>query len=288
MPNPDIIKRIILPSSAAYSFKNASALTFWNALTTANGGVELTGSLYGITKNELKQAIDSYFITGTADGWLVKMVAAYLFIGGTASTHALNAVAPAGANNLVFINSPTQGATGTTFNGTTQYATTGITPAQMTQNNVHLSAWTSNVAHTGTVQAIWGALSGATQRTQFLYSNIASGTMTFDAHNNTDGAGRISSTLTGAGVFNQHWIGSRRTSTDVELYLNGVTEKTQLAGGGTEQAVNFYLAASNNAGTTISFLNGRLHNATIGTSLTDAEALSLYQATSALNVILGR
>jgi hypothetical protein len=48
----------------------------------------------------------------------------YPFIGGSSAKHALNLFYPEiTAYNLTFVGSPTQGSAGTTFNGTTQYAT---------------------------------------------------------------------------------------------------------------------------------------------------------------------
>lgn len=81
----------------------------------------------GITDTGQKNAYNSFVLTGKADGWYSKLIALYPLIGGSSSTHAVNAKTP-GTYNLTFIGSPTHSSNGIQWDGSSQYATTGLTP----------------------------------------------------------------------------------------------------------------------------------------------------------------
>ena len=263
-----------------YTFINSQAKTYWDALTTANGGVEVSGSVYGVTTNALKKEIDSFFITGDTDGWLAEMIGMYLLIGATSATHAINACNP-GTYNITWVNSPSHSSSGVSLNGSSQYGTTAINNAVLTQNAVHLSVKTSGVTTTG-VDTYIGASNGTTQRTQLVHQT--SGTLQGQIHNNTDGAGMIQNTATR----NNYLLVSRRSSTDIELYEDGVSIDTGTSSGGSEPTYPLWIGALNNLGAAANYMDGTLESVTVGAGLSTAQASSFYTALSTLNTILGR
>jgi hypothetical protein len=266
-----------------YVFRNASALAYWNALTTANGS-ELNGSIYGISTYNLKKAIDEFFITGNTDGWLAEMIAMYLYIGGTSATHAINAKNP-GTHNLTFVGAPTHRKEGFgQLNGTTQYAQTGIIPSShLTVNDVHLSSWNlennNSVVHT-----YLGALTSATVRLQLLFSNTLTAGL-FDAYNSTSGGGRV---VDVTNATNRFKLGSRRASNDAEIYSNGVSNATISGSGGSQPAIEIFIGAQNSSGSPANFATLTFQFNSIGGGLTDAQQLSLYNAIADIKTTLGR
>lgn len=280
MPNPVINRRV---SESPYVFSNAQAKAYWNALTSANGS-EVQGAIYGITTNNLKRAIDVFFITGSASGWLSKMTGMYLYIGGSSNTHAVNAINP-GTFNLTFVGSPTHSKSGFgALNGTTQYARTGIIPStHLTTNNVHLSAYSKTNNTASSACYIGSRNSVVTQRVDILYT-IASSFNTFRSYDSS-ASSRADGTINATDKF---IVGSRLTSTDTKLYINGVQDGANTNVSGSVPNVEIYLGADNNAGAADLFSNYLYHFHSVGLGLSSAEQLSLYNADVVLNQTLGR
>lgn len=129
---------LLSPQPTTCPFINPDAETYWNALTAANGGIEVNGSLYGITTCALKNAIDNWFIATSS---VVNLPITYLYIGNTAATQAINANSP-GLYNLTFVGGVTHTSQGAVFDGT-GYANTGLIPSSFyTSNSVLLVAKT--------------------------------------------------------------------------------------------------------------------------------------------------
>lgn len=280
---PNIIIRRIISKAPNYKFRNSQALTYWNALTVANAA-EVGGSQYNISRISLKKAIDNFFITGNTDGWLINMSAMYLYIGGTANTHAINAITP-GTFNLTFIGSPTQSSSGFgTLNGTTQYARTGlIDSTSLSINNVHISAKSSTNSATGTKIYIGAAVS-TTQRTFIDYLTTSSANVG-DCHSNIAGTGRcIGTTNSTLG-----WICMDRISNiRMDLYYNATSEANSLLTAGTQPNIEFYLGALNNAGVAANFSDFLYTFHSIGSSLGQSKATSLNNALNTLQTALNR
>ncbi len=267
---------------SSFTFTNASALAYWNALTVANGG-EVQGSLYGITQTQLKQAIDNFFIAGASGGWLTGMVGMYLYIGATASTHAINAINP-GTFNLTFINAPTQSISGFgALNGTTQYATTGIIPnSHLSLNSVHLSFYnaTNNFAVT---QDAMGCVNASTpSRLRIRFNAVITKIETF--LNSTNSAS-VSTNINDVVGF---WIATRRAAADCELYKNGITDGTNNTGSGSLSTQQMTLGAFNNNGTITAYSNWLFKFHSIGAGLTDGQSVLMNTAVYNLQIALGR
>lgn len=86
-----------------------------------------------ITDAGQKTAINNLVLAMKSASVWTKMVGCYPIVGGTSTSHAVNLKTP-GTFNLTFTGSPTHSSTGVDWNGTSQYASTGIIP------NTHLTA----------------------------------------------------------------------------------------------------------------------------------------------------
>ena len=99
---------------------NPEAEAYYNAVTIANGGDIDTIALYGQTLDDTKSAIDSRVTNLKSAGIFTKLVHDYPFFGGTADTHAINAVNA--TSTLLYFGSPTHSNLGMITNGANQYA----------------------------------------------------------------------------------------------------------------------------------------------------------------------
>ncbi len=281
MANLLINRRIIFPV-LNYTFKNAQALAYWNALTVANGNVTVKGSIYGISDNALKRAIDMFFINGVSNGWLAKVQAMYPYIGATAPTHAINAVNP-GTFNLTFIGSPTQSIYGFgTLNGSSQYARTGfIDSINGTINNSHLSAL-SGTEGGATATYMAARVAVATQEQTLIFSSATFNR--YDTYNNVAGQGLITGTTPSTKGF---IVGSRISNVNSQIYYNGVSEGTLASVGGTQPNIEYYIGCLNNAGVASSFTNYLFRFNSIGTGLTSTQVASFNNDVNNLQASLG-
>jgi hypothetical protein len=105
----------------------------------------------GITDTAQKDAYNSFVLTGKADGWYSKMIALYPLLGGSSSSHAVNAKNP-GTYNLTFVGSPTHNTDGIQWDGSTQYAQTGIIATALTSTNHSLGMYSRTAGGSGVNQ----------------------------------------------------------------------------------------------------------------------------------------
>ena len=238
-------KRFIIPGvphvPVTCPFVNAQAQAYWNALTVANGGIEVDGALYGISTCQLKQAIDTWFIDITTAGGA--FAAVYPYIGGTAATQAVNAVNP-GTFNLLFIGG-THTSLGTSFDGLsefadTQYLASGLSPADM-----HISARYTRFAGTFTPGTLIGSSNGVGPGSDEAYIDFIPSTTSLSSalYRNGSLTSDISYTPASSTAFT---IAARPSSTSMILTQNSVIVNS--ASGlyaGTPPAYNIYISAKN-------------------------------------------
>lgn len=105
---------------SGFVWTNVEAEAYYNAVTIANGGDIDTITLYGQTLDDTKQAIDDRVTSLKSVGVFTKLVHDYPFFGGTADTHAINAVNA--TSTLLYFGSPTHSKLGMLTNGANQYA----------------------------------------------------------------------------------------------------------------------------------------------------------------------
>jgi hypothetical protein len=94
----------------------------------------------GITDVVQKNAVNDLVLSLKADSLWSKMTAIYPFVGGSASTHAVNLKSP-GTYDLTFYGGITHDSNGITGNGTTGYADTGLKPTNLDLDSAHISAY---------------------------------------------------------------------------------------------------------------------------------------------------
>lgn len=271
---------------SGYTWQNAQAETYYNALKTANGGDINSLSLYGIGLNTYKGAIDTFFVTGNTDGWLTNINILYLFQGNISGTQSINAVNP-GSFDLTFINSPTYGQNGVTTDGATQYFKTGYIAGIELVNQNNMSVFGKLNSFVGSFYPYLSCVPSTSVRMQ-LGNSASVGTFS-DAYNTTLSQGRLAvaeSRLT----FNHY---TRRSSIDAEMYVNGVSTGTSITGGGTipSAAKQDLWGGVQNDGSgnpSANFGQGTMEIVGSGIDFSDAEALSLYNAYATFATTIGR
>ena len=202
-----------------------------------------------------------------------KFVALYPMSPTSLAAAAVNAVNPS-TYDYTWFNSPTHSASGVSFNGSTQYGDSGMIPSanftdyDFAQTLSFSSANYNNGYPTGAV--------GGNVLTRFR------NTPRFE--NQVGGI-----TLTDSGANNGVYIGSTRSTTDSELYFNGVS---QASSGATTSAspstLSLYLGGFNSSGTMAGPANFTCDFNAYSTGLTDNEAQDLYDAINTYNTALGR
>ena len=248
------------------------AQLFFNAQTAA--GVSLT-----LTQ---KSAVNQWVVDAKAAGIWTKMKAVYPMVGGTATSHKFNLKNPLDTNaafRLVFSGGGTHSANGYQPGGVNGYANTFLNSLNnLTATSAHLSFY-SRTATVGAIVDMGNAnsLGGSNIIHLRAAANFVAGST----------ASITSFTTTGSAL--GFWIGSKRSNTDRETYLNGTTQSTVATSDTTAfNNFNIFLGASNVVGTANNFSAKECAFASIGDGLTDAEALALYNAVNAFQVTLAR
>lgn len=265
-----LLNQTIADSTDALAFINAAGIT---NTTQKNAIYRLVNDLKGVENG-------SY---NTTNIWS-KFLAIYPFVGGTSSTCSYNLKNTA-AYQLTFISSPTFSSAGYVGN-TTSYMKTGIVPSTaMTINNTHLSlSVSSSIAAAGAISDI-GCI-GVTTTTQRLYINLR---FTGDLYQSDQYSttARISVTNSSSTAF--FAASSRTSSSAFGSFRDGVSSGTHGPTGGSLPTVEIVIGGSNNNGTYNPLGVARTYNfASIGSGLTDAEVLNLYNAEHNFNITLSR
>ena len=263
------------------------ASTYWNALTVANGGVEVSGSIYGITTCTLKNAINDWFTSITIPS--IAISAAYLYIGATAATHAINAWNP-GTYDLSFNGGVTYTSQGCVYNGITGYANTGLIPSTiLTDIDFGVSAKTSNrIGNSIFIGSKDDPFIGA-KRVSFGYTVANLRSTLYSAE---PAACQYTSRIDVPALTNGFNITQRESSTQMAIYQDGIllgnniTPSTYCATLPVIQPL--YIGASNTAGTATNFFKGTLAFNHIGASIPSLTIPAFTTRTNDLMAVLGR
>jgi hypothetical protein len=213
-----------------------------------------------------------------------KFKSIYPVVGGSASSHAVNLKQP-GTFNLSFATGWTHSSTGMTPNGAT-YANTNIIPSiSLSLNSLHISFYSRTNANPG------GIMSGAINTSQgcAIQASVygTNNGSIFDSYNSTLGAGR----LLGSNVADSRGFAvfSRSSSSSSKIFWNSVQNGAiTTTGGALPNTYSMFIGARNQDGTGSTFDNRQCAFASIGDGLTDAEALSFYNAVQTYQTTLGR
>jgi hypothetical protein len=236
-----------------------------------------------ITDPTQQSAINQLSYELVNSGLMDKMVAVYPFVGGTASTHQYNLKDPRdddSAYRLSFVGGFTHSSSGIQGNGTNAYANTYLNAANRFAGGaaLHVSLYsTTTVVPAGTLVDFGHTLGSNIIQMRINSQNILGSTtpvLTF-------------TTTTNSGGF---WVIQRRSNTDREIYRNGITEASSaVSNTSAYPSGNLYIFARNTATGTPDFYSPRnFAFCSIGTALSDEEALVFYNIVQNFQTTLGR
>ena len=248
------------PSATTPASGTTEAQTYLSAVVDAGGtGITSTVSAATIT----------LFTSLVSNGLWDKMLAFYPMLGGNSSGCKFNGRNPVdtdGGYRLVFNGGWTYNASGATSNGTNAFANTFLSASTITPlTSQHMSIYLgNNSAPAGAGRNYAGAASGnyfviGQDGTPSWFYGVSDAGTTFSSTPNTQGNITIAADSTINSV----------------LYKNGSAIRTVANGNGQSIPYSTYLAAMNNAGTTIQYYANQYRFATIGYGLSAAQVSTL-------------
>jgi hypothetical protein len=229
-----------------------------------------------ITDTTQKNAVNTLVLNLKSANIWTKMKALYPVVGGSSSSHAVNLKQP-GTFNLSFATGWTHSSTGMTPNGGT-FADTGLIPSSFLQtNSTHISFYSRTNNDTG---FDIGVNSNSASGRLYMYNKLSS---SFGGRNNNTTSGEKSiSNTNGLGCY----INNRIDSSNIKLVKNGTTTTLALTASGLDN-YQITIGAVYNV-STYYYGTKECAFASIGDGLTDAEALSFYNAVQTYQTTLGR
>lgn len=248
---------------------DADAATFIAACHTAG---------HDLTANE-QTYLNTLVVDLKAAGVWTKCIAIYPIIGGVAATVVINLKNP-GTYNLTLIGSPTVSDNGIDWNGSSQYAKTGIIPSShLSQDDCHISYYSRDDISFTSVD-MGASDDGSFKNALQLTSGNASTILSCRVNCDTAVTKEVSDSL-GFSCANRQasdnfdvWRSSSKT--------DGTQASTGLCG------YELYIGAKNGGGNANYRSNRECAFATIGTKLTDTEAGDMYSAIQDFQTSLGR
>lgn len=247
-------------------------VAFWDEVI-ADGG--------SLTETEQQATNQLVLDLKNAGLWASSFYYIYPFVGGSAAAHKFNLVDPTNINGweLTFSGSPIHNSNGVTFNGTTQYADTGLDPStDMSQDSKHYSFYlrTNGTGFVGAVMEGGGSFRGDRLSGNFagtLYHSLS----------------KVSDTVAPPGTMTGEWLINRTDSTTAYVARNDSTVDSDGAATSYNPAGNFYLAARNLIGSGPASYNAcNMAFASSGVGLTSGQATNLYNAIVTFETTLGR
>lgn len=253
------------PVALSRTASDADASTFFAACVTA-----------GTTLSAGQQAAIQLLVQGFKQtGLWTKMTAVYPFIGGTAGCHAINLKSP-GTYNITWT-SVTHNSNGITGNGTSAYGDTGLnTSSVLSLNSTHLSFY-SRTGGSFAYEEMASASSGTSFQLAAQWSNGATYYAQSSVQINTPAPGALGLIAT-----------SRTSSTSTVNYNRSrkVVSSNQVSVSLPNR--NVFILAGNNSGTAINFSARNLAFSSIGSGLSDQDAINLSTLVQAYQSSLGR
>ena len=257
---------------------DADAQSFFTRYAIANGGVELPGYR--------KEAINNFVVTLKSAGIWSKITEMYIFVGGTAATHALAFKSSSRDITWVGMSAANHTALGVDFNGTTQYGNTGMLSNAM--------GWSNQNLHIGVFVNENGPVNGGVEEVIFgqHQANNSCFNLSFFSNTGTSGSARVTQTAAGTAYSMSDTrgfhLGTRTSSTLLKSFVSGALVNTSTvlnAGAFTNSPM--LLGAAGTLSTPNRYSDKRIAFATVGAGLTDAEAVTFSQAVQLLQTYLG-
>ena len=229
-----------------------------------------------ITDTTQKSAVNTLVLSLKSANIWTKMKALYPVVGGVASAHAVNLKQP-GTYNLSFATGWTHASTGMTPNGAT-YADTSLIPSSaLSINSTHISYYSRTNNDTGIDIGI-----NSNNTFGRLYSYIRLGNLFGGRNNNTTSGEKSIANTNGLG----HYINNRIDSGNIKLIKNEVINTIALTSNGLDTSqISIGAVFSISA---YAYGSKQCAFASIGDGLSDAEALSFYNAVQTYQTTLGR
>lgn len=235
----------------------------------------------GITDPTISGAVCTLVTSLKSANLWNKFDAIYPMVGGTATTHKFNLKNPADTDSafrLSFVGGWTHSANGALPNGTNAYAETFFRPSiNATQNSHHLSYYSRSNVNLNQVEI-------GCQRT--LVQNliqIRASNITYYVINQTSPYA-LAADLDSRG----YYLANRTAVNVVNGWKNGIKIANATTATNGRPNTTVYIGAFNLNGAAAAFSTKQCAFATIGTGLTDAEALALYNSIQAFQTTLGR
>jgi hypothetical protein len=234
----------------------------------------------GITDVGQKNAVNDLVLSLKADSLWTKLTAIYPFVGGSASSHAVNLKSP-GTYDLTFYGGITHDSNGITGNGTTGYADTGLKPTNLGLDSAHISAYIRTNTNANIIDV--GSTNASGSQDDFQIIPRWSDGVNYSILN-AKGVAGFSQARSDA--FN---LITRTSSTGFNYFRN--TSKTAVTKtSDTRNNFNIYIAARNNANTAEWYSNRNISFVSIGDGMNDTDAanfnthITTYQTALSRNV----
>lgn len=238
----------------------------------------------GITASEQQDAINQLSNDLVNTGLMDKMYAVYPFVGGNATSHSFNLKDSRDADNafrLSFSGGFTHSNSGVQGNGTNAFANTYMNAAGKFPNAapLHVSIYsTTTTVSAGTFVEFGVTNTSTIVQLRINSSNLIGGTTPLLTFTTTTNAGG-------------HWLVTKRSNNDRQIYRNGVSEASSAT---SQTAVyptsNLYLFARllTTTGNPDFYSTKNLAFCSIGDGLTSEQAATFYTIVQKFQTTLGR
>ena len=236
-----------------------------------------------ITDPTEQTALNTLVVDLKGYGLWTKMVAAYPFIGGSASSMKYNLKNPVDSDaafRLTFNGGFTYTSSGCTPNGTDGYAITHAGKTQLDANDFHWSYYSNTNSVADDIEA--GSYTNGNFEAD-LIRDVNFGQVKF-------AVGSVNLQITGLGTIpsNYYFIGSRENVSSTKIFNNGVLQYSSTTTNTQTLPDELYLFAGEYLGTVANFSNRRSGFVSFGTGLSNDNAANLTTAVNTFNTTLGR
>lgn len=239
------------------------AIIYRNAVIAA--GSSITDSNFSAVNN---------LIVGLKNQSLWTLIDQLFLLAGTSSIAGalVKAKGSGTATNVNFVNGDYSQTTGLVGNGTSKYINTGRAANTLSNTSQHFFASGTGFEVAGSF-VLGGAFTGGATSLLSL-DVVVGGNRAYRSGTFTGGQFPL---YTPSGVTSGTVCGTRRSSTDAEIYENGVSKSSNATSiTPSFPAINIFLYALNSSGTPAAYTASRLNMVSIGAGLTTAQALALH------------
>ena len=261
---------------------------YWYAQTCSDADANAFLTATGITNPAISSAVCTLVTSLKSANLWTKFNAIYPMVGGTATTHMYNLRNPANTNaafRLSFSGGWTHSANGALPGGVNSFADTFLIPNNILNlNSTHFSVYLNTNAVSGADMVDLGVQDALS--TNRIYVEPASYSGNVYYINNANGANFITTTDQNSLGF---YINNRISSSVVNGFKNSIKIINNTTRNSSALSIrSIYLSAFNSVGTPLFFSTRRNAFASIGSSLTDSEASTLYTIIQTFQTTLGR